>query len=186
MLYGSNGKQYCWKKPNEPLNEKHIKSTLKFGGGSIMIWGCFTCQGIGNLCCINDKMNSSLYCQILEEDFLGTLEWYEINKNTIIFQQDNDPKHTSKQTREWLNNNNITVLKWPAQSPNLNPIEHLWNEMKNRLQKSTIQIKNKEDLWDKIQDIWNNIEVKTCIKLIETMPQRINNIIKAKGGYTCW
>ena len=48
------------------------------------------------------------------------------------------------------------------------------------------QIKNKEDLWDKLQDIWNNIEIEKCIKLIETVPKRINDIIKAKGGYTQW
>jgi hypothetical protein len=54
-----------------------------------------------------------------------------------------------------------------------------WNENS----KSLIQIKNKEDLWDKIQDTWNNIELETCIKLIETMLQRIKDTIKAKGGY---
>jgi hypothetical protein len=54
------------------------------------------------------------------------------------------------------------------------------------MQKSTFQFKNKEELWDKMQDIWNNIDVDTCIKLIETMPVRIKDMIKAKGGYIDW
>jgi hypothetical protein len=65
-------------------------------------------------------------------------------------------------------------------------MEHMWNKMKIRMQKSTFQFKNKEELWDKMQDIWNNIDVDTCIKLIETMPVRIKDTIKAKGGYIDW
>jgi transposase len=186
MLYDPNGRQYCWKKSNEPIYERHIKPTLKFGGGNIMVWGCFCFQGIGNLCRINEKMDSELYCQVLEEDFLGTLEWYNINKNNIIFQQDNDPKHTSKLTRAWLNSNNINVLEWPAQSPDLNPIEHIWREVKNQLRKIPKKFTSKEILWDILQDIWNNIEMERCVELIETMPERINDIIKAKGEYTKW
>jgi transposase len=186
MLYDSNGRQYCWKKSNESLDERHIKPTIKFGGGNIMIWGCICSQGIGNLCRINEKMNSELYCQVLEEDFLGTLEWYNINKDDIIFQHDNDPKHVSKYTRTWLNNNNINVLEWPSQSPDLNPIEHIWSDIKYQLRKLSRQVTSKEDLWDKLQDIWNNIEVEKCTKLIETIPKRISDVIKAKGGYTEW
>jgi transposase len=149
-----------------------------------MVWGCFCFQGVGNLCRISEKMDSELYCQILDEDFLNTLKWYNINKNDIIFKQDNDPKHTSKLAKAWFNNNNINIFEWPAQSPDLNPIEHIWNEIKIQLRKIPKKITNKEDLWDKLQDIWNNIEIEKCIKLIETMPERINDVIKAKGGYT--
>ena len=127
-------------------------------------------------------MNSELYQQILEEDFLKTLSWYKMKRNDITFQHDNDPKHTAKRIQKWLKKNKIKVLYWPPQSPDLNPIEHLWSEAKRRLykqQKATSQ----EDLWQKLQYIWNNIEPETCLKLIDSMPERIRDVIKAKGSY---
>jgi len=145
-----------------------------------------TAEGIGYLCKIDGGLDAELYCQILEEDFLGTLEYYNLNIEDVVFQHDNDPKHTARITKNWIEENNITVLEWPAQSPDLNPIEHIWNEMDRRLRNLDEHIKNKSDLWDKIQNVWNSIEVDVCTKLIQTMPTRINDVFIAKGGYTTW
>ena len=100
-IFGSDGRQYCWKRSGESLKDNHVKGTVKFGGGGIFVWGCFTAQGIGYLVRIDGGMDAKLYCEILEDDFLGTLDYYDINLVDIIYQQDNDPKHTAKITKEW-------------------------------------------------------------------------------------
>lgn len=186
MIFGSDGRQYCWRRIGQQLGKEQIKPTVKHGGGSIMVWGCFTSQGVGYLCRINEGLDGNLYREILDEEFKNTLLWYNLSVKDIVFQQDNDPKHTAKQTKQWFADNNISVLDWPSQSPDLNPIEHLWNEVERRLHKSQDKTSSKEGLWIKLEEIWNNIEVQFCTKLIETMPDRVRDVYKAKGGYTRW
>jgi len=131
-------------------------------------------------------MDGELYREILSGEFLQTLEWYQLDKSEIIFQHDNDPKHTAKLTKEWFVNNGVTVLDWPSQSPDLNPIEHLWNEIDRRLRKLPSPISSKTNLWEQIQTVWNEIPQDFCAKLITSMPERVQDVIKARGFNTRW
>lgn len=185
-LYGSDGRSYCWKRPGEQLQPHHIKPTVKYGGGSIFVWGCITSQGVGYMCRIEGRMDAELYQSILGDELMRTLTWYGLEKNQVIFQHDNDPKHKAKSTMEWLENNEIFVLDWPAQSPDLNPIEHLWNELDRRIKNQERVPSNMQELWEAIEEEWDKIEPDFCMKLIETMPERVKDVLKAKGGYTRW
>ena len=68
----------------------------------------------------------------------------------------------------------------------VNPIEHIWNEVEQRLRDLRGHINSKEDLWESCRMCRNGIEVDVCRKLIATIPQRIQDVLKAKGGYTRW
>ncbi|GES79073.1 transposable element Tcb1 transposase [Rhizophagus clarus] len=94
QIFGLDGHQYCWKRPKDPLQDVHVKPTVKFGG------------------------------------------------------------------------------------------EHLWNDIDRRLRALDIEIRGKDMLWEQISNVWNETALEACSKLIETMPRRINDVIKAKGGYT--
>lgn len=180
----SDGRQWVWKKPGAPLTAQHVKPTVKFGGGSVMIWGCMTVHGVGLMCRIEGKMDASLYEQILEEDFLGTVDYYEMDREDLVFQQDGDPKHRSKLAQKWFKNNGIKVLDWPAQSPDLNPIEHLWSILKFRLAAYPTPPSGIEELWKRVEVEWEKIPKEECLKLINSMPKRVEALLKAKGGYT--
>ena len=186
QLFGAEGCKYCWRKSTEPLKDQHIIPTTKFNKDSINIWGCFTYYSIGYLSRIEGNLNAELYRQILKEELMYSLRYYNLAPKDIIFQHDNDPKHKAKIVQRWLKNNKIRTISWPSKSPDLNPIENIWNNVKRRVNDLEININDKETLWNNLLEIWNETSEKTCKEYIETMPKRINDIIKAKGSYTRW
>ena len=76
------------------------------------------------------------------------------------------------------------VLPWPAQSPDLNSIEHPWDHLKRQLAGYPTQPSGILELWERVQKEWNDIPPQVCQKLIESMPRRVAAVLKAKGGYT--
>ena len=100
----------------EAYSPKNRVSTVKFGGGSIMIWGCFSEKVVGKISVIDGKINAQKYKKILQENLMSLLSF----EQRYIFQQDNDPKYTAKSTKKWSSKNNVNVLQWPSRSPGLN------------------------------------------------------------------
>jgi hypothetical protein len=151
-----------------------------------MVWGCMTYGGVGYLCKIDNSLDAELYQTILADELINTLERYGLDRLHAIFQQDNDPKHTAESAKRWLRAHKFKVLDWPPRSPNLNPNEHLWDEVDLRPGKLQSPPPSTTDLWEKLQEVWNSIDHDFCRKLIGTVPQRVRDVHRAIGGYTRW
>lgn len=99
-----------------------------------------------------------------------------------IFQQDNDPKHSSKLVKSWLKNSGISVIAWPSQSPDLNPIENLWHYVETQL--GGRKSKDEAALFEALAKAWSTIDKKYLEKLVESMHDRCKAVIESKGYST--
>ncbi len=102
------------------------------------------------------------------------------------FQQDNASCHRAQIISDWFleHDNEFTLLKWPPQSPDLNPIEHLWDVVEREILIMDVQPTNLQQLCDAIMSIWTKISEECFQHLVESMPQRTKTVLKEKGGPT--
>ena len=84
--------------------------------------------------------------------------------------------------QDWFKNRRVNVIEWPSQSPDLNPIEHLWEHVARRLEGK--KAKNADEKFAQLQLEWNQISMSTIDALIDSMPRRCKAVIDANGFAT--
>lgn len=171
-----------WKRRGNQLDRKTIQTTIKHGGGNIMLWGCFSYGCVGNLVLIDEKLTGTKYVDILENNLPPSVEKMGL-EGSFTFQQDNDPKHTSRVAQNYFVENNIQTLEWPAQSPDINPIENLWNYLDDKINRLKYGSK-KMDFYKACLNAWNDIPNDLLQNLVKSIPKRLQDIIAAKGYHT--
>ena len=125
------------------------------------------------------------YIDIVYEGALRDYFNSHTNPATYLLMEDGAPVHTARVSATWLGNQGISKLKWPANSPDLNPIENIWNLCKAEVQKLP-RAKNANKLSRQVVTVWNKVAQNEIARYIETMPTRIRKVIEAKGGSTKW
>ncbi len=184
LLRHTDGRVRILREEHESMDPSCLVSTVQAGGG-VMVWGIFSWHTLGSLVPIEHRLNATAYLSIVADHihpFMTTV----YPSSDGYFQQDNAPCHKAQIISEWFleQYNEFTLLKWPPQSPDLNPIEHLWYVVERKIRIMDVQPINLQQLRDAIMSIWTKISEECFQHLVEYMPRRIKAVLKAKGGPT--
>lgn len=183
-LHGADGNRRVWCMDGTQLLQANVQGTKKFGGGNIMVWGCITSKGVGKILRVSNKINSAEYCNTLLNGLVQTYYLENLRPSEYTFQQDNASCHTSRETLEWLRTNNIPTVRWPSNSPDLNPIEHVWAYLDKAVRARSKSFSSPDKLWEIVEEEWYKIPFSYIESLYFSMCSRIKEVIKAKGFNT--
>ena len=137
--------------------------------GSLMVWGAISVEGTLRLICTPGKINANVYIEMLENDFFSHPKT-DLPDN-FIFQQDNVPSHSTQKIMEYFASNNINVMKWPAKSPDLSPIENVWSYMSDQIYHDGTTYQNVNYLWDALVKAWQSIPIEYIESLYTSIPK---------------
>lgn len=148
----------------------------------VHVWGGISWRGKTNIVIFEGTMNADGYKHILQQALLPFLNQIYADGHRLM--QDNDPKHTSKKVQEFFEEEGVNWWKTPAESPDCNPIENLWHELKEFLRRE-VKPSCKDELVRGICRFWEDrVDVAKCRKYISHLRKVIPKVIEMKGGPT--
>jgi transposase len=175
-----------WRSPGEEFNEDCLVPTFKSGRQSLMMWSCMAHGKLGPLVFLPcDRRDGKAYVDLIMS---GPLWRFYVDltreRGTVRVMEDGAPIHRSMAAKNFRTANSINILRHPAQSPDLNPIEHVWKQLKVMVNKRPVRPKSLPELQMALLEEWARIDHNLTKKLVESMPNRVACVVQAKGGPT--
>ena len=179
-LSHGDGRIRVWRRRGERYADVCVTQQDRWGGGSLMIWGGIHSQGRTNLIVLNGTLNAQRYVhEIVQPEVVPY-----VRRHGLTFQQDNARPHSARLTQDFLRANGVQILPWPAYSPDLSPIEHLWDLIDRRIRSRDPPPQTLPQLRLAIQEAWDDIPHAQIARLISSMPRRCRAVQEARGGHT--
>ena len=171
-------RRFCCRKGERPCSKPRPKHPIK-----VHVWAGIIKKGATGICIFEGIMDAPLYCEILQRILLPFLQRKFLEPLPHCFMQDNDPKHCSRTAQKFYEEVGINWWCTPPESPDLNPIENLWHELKEYLRRE-IKPTTKQELIDGITTFWATVDVHKCCKYIGHLRKVIPRVIEMGGDAT--
>ena len=174
-----DGRLRMWGRPGDKFSEECVQEIDRFGGGSIMVWAGIMYNNRTDLVIVPQRLNAVWYTQDVLQDHaaIGVGPGF-------LFVHDNARAHSAAVTRDFLRGDDIEVMEWPAISPDLNPIENLWDLLDRKVRNRQHAPQTLQELGDALKEEWENIPQGEIQNFIESMPRRCQAVIQCRGGHT--
>ena len=178
----ADGRARIWRRPRERFADCCVMERDPYGAGSVMIWGGICGNQKTRLLVIRNNLTARRYIDdVLTPEVIPYLARHGPG---LTFQQDNATPHTARITQNFLNVNGVNVLPWPAKSPDLNPIEHLWDELGRRVRQRANPPQNVPQLERALVAEWRRLPMRSIRRLTQSMTRRCHAVIRARGSHT--
>ena len=180
-LERSDGRARVYRRSGERYTDACVKQTDRFRGGSVMVWAGINNNRKTNLVIIIGNLNAQRY----RDEILAPVVILYVNANpNAIFQQDNARPYTARLTTQYLQANNVDVMEWPSKSPDLSPIEQVWDLLDRRVRQRPVQPQTLRQLQHALVQEWNNNPMNVIRRYIRSMRRRCRAVIQSAGGHT--
>lgn len=172
-----------WRREGERFSDACIHESDRFGGPNVMVWGGISVSGRTELVILNE---GTITAQRYIEEVIGphVVPYAQRIGARFHLMHDNARAHTARTTREAIEEAGIQVLPWPANSPDLNPIEHMWDLLKRSVRSTNQPVYNETQLINVLKSSWEQIPQETVVHLVESVPSRLQECIRKRGGHT--
>uniref|UniRef100_A0A8C7UG71 Tc1-like transposase DDE domain-containing protein n=1 Tax=Oncorhynchus mykiss TaxID=8022 RepID=A0A8C7UG71_ONCMY len=182
-LSTSDRRDRVWRRCGERSAACNILQHDRFGGGSVMVWGGIS---LGGRTALHVLARGSLTAIRYRDEILRPLvrPYAGAVGAGFLLMQDNARPHVAGVCQQFLQEEGIDAMDWPARSPDLNPIEHIWDIMSRSIHQRHVAPHTVQEMADALVQVWEEIPQKTIRHLIRSMPRRCREVIQARGGHT--
>jgi transposase len=173
-------RSFVWRREGSELVEDAIATSVKWGDGSIMVWGMISGSVKRRLLRVHAGSITATSYQTLIQRVIATLPSLRTTRGrSLVWMQDNAPPHAATSTASYLAATGYQMMTWPPQSPDCNPLEHVWSQIKLKLRGR--QFASQDALWAAVQQLFEAVDIQP---LLESMPRRVAAVIANAGGHT--
>lgn len=182
-LHSSDGRIRVWRRRGERYAACNTAEMVPFGGGSVMVWGGITLDARTELHVFQrPSMNARVYITEVLEQYV--MPFAPFIGEEFLLMHDNARPHVANEVQVYLNEIGVRTLRWPARSPDLNPIEHIWDELGVNIRRRLNPPLCLQELRAVLTEEWERIPQEHVANLIRSMTRRLQAVIQARGGNT--
>lgn len=182
-LFMSDGRQMIYRRRGERYAPSNFAQNVQFGGGSIMVWGGIAMEAKTELHVFGRaSMNAEMYVKDILDMYV--IPFAPFIGDNFLLMHDNARPHVANCVRDYLETTEIQTMRWPARSPDLNPIEHVWDELGRSIRRGPNPPETLDELRIALVRAWDGMDQNVIRNLISSMPARMEAVVRARGGNT--